>query len=105
VRYNGSNTDLTSAKGQYCAAYNASTGAKSLDYSCNPNFNVYQVGLVTRWTPVKNLTFSAEVQYMRLDQNFTGTSVLGPSAPTPATTYEYKDQDTVSFNVRAQCNF
>jgi hypothetical protein len=106
VRYNGSNTDLTSAKGQYCAVYNASNaGAKSADYSCNPDFNVYQIGVVTRWTPVKNLTFSAEVQYFRLDQKFTGTSVLGPSAPKPAATYEYKDQDTVSFNVRAQRNF
>ena len=28
---------------------------------CNPDFNVWQLGVVTRWTPVKNLTFSAEV--------------------------------------------
>ena len=77
VRYNGSNTDLTSAKGQYCATYIASTGgaaAKSADFTCNPDFNVYQIGVVTRWTPVKNLTFSAEVQYFRLDQKFTGTA-------------------------------
>jgi len=105
VRYNGSNTDLTSAKGQYCASYNASTGAKSADYSCNPDFNVYQIGVVTRWTPVKNLTFSAEVQYFRLDQKYTGAAVLGPAAPKPATVYEYKDQDTVSLNIRAQRNF
>lgn len=105
VRYNGSNTDLTSAKGQYCATYNASTGAKSVDYTCNPDYNVYQIGVVTRWTPVKNLTFSAEVQYFRLDQRFTGTNVLAAAAPKPTTVYEYKDQDTVSFNVRAQRNF
>jgi hypothetical protein len=54
------------------------------------------VGAVTRWTPVKNLTFSAEVLYFRLDQKFTGTAVLTPSAPKPATVYEYKNQDTVS---------
>jgi hypothetical protein len=106
VRYNGTVGDVTTAKGQYCAVYNASNaGAKSADYSCNPDFNVYQIGVVTRWTPVKNLTFSAEVQYMRLDQKFTGTSVLAPPAPKPATVYEYKDQNTVSFNVRAQRNF
>jgi len=77
----------------------------SADYSCNPDFNVYQIGVVTRWTPVKNLTFSAEVQYFRLDQNFTGTAVLSPTAPKPTTVYEYKDQDTVALNVRVQRNF
>jgi hypothetical protein len=106
VRYNGTVGDVTTAKGQYCAVYNASNpSAKSADYSCNPDFNVYQIGVVTRWTPVKNLTFSAEVQYMRLDQKFTGTSVLAAPAPKPATVYEYKDQNTLSLNIRAQRNF
>jgi hypothetical protein len=106
VRYNGSATDITSAKGQYCAAYVVSNpGAKSADFSCNPDYNVFMVGAVTRWTPVKNLTFSAEVLYFRLNQMFTGTSVLAVAAPKPTTVYEYKDQDTVSFNVRAQRNF
>jgi Porin subfamily len=106
VRYEGSAGDLTSAMGQYCAAYKLSNpGAKSADYSCNPDFNVYQLGLVTRWTPVKNFTFAGEVMWTRLDQNFTGTSVLAPSAPKPTTIYQYKDQDTVSFNLRVQRNF
>jgi hypothetical protein len=109
VRFNGSSTDPTTAKGAYCFAYavsNKLTAANtSADFSCNPNFNVYQIGAITRWTPVKNLTFSAEVMYTRLDQNFTGTAVLAPSAPKPTTVYEFKDQDTVSFNVRAQRNF
>jgi hypothetical protein len=60
---------------------------------------------VTRWTPVKNLSFSAEVMWFHLDQKFTGTSTLTNMAPKPNTTYEFKDQDTVSFNVRAQRNF
>jgi Porin subfamily len=106
VRYDGSVADLTSAKGAYCAAYAASNaGVKSADYSCNPDYNVSQLGIVTRWTPVKNLTFSAEAQWFHLDQKFTGTSALSASAPKPTTVYEYKDQDTVSFNVRAQRNF
>jgi hypothetical protein len=106
VRYKGSEFDVTTAKGQYCAAYRASNpGAKSADYSCNPDYNVFMLGAITRWTPVKNLTFSAEVLYMRLDQNFTGTSVLAVAAPKPTTVYEYKDQDTVSLNVRVQRNF
>ena len=52
--------------------------APSADYSCNPDFNVSQLGIVTRWTPVKNLTFSAEVQWFHLDQKFTGTAALTP---------------------------
>jgi Porin subfamily len=75
---------------------------------------VAQVGVVTRWTPVKNLTFSAEVQYFHLDQKMGGiggaaaTSVFagaGPGAPKPVASYEFRDQDTVSLNVRVQRNF
>ena len=104
VKYNGTVGDLTSAKGQYCAVYSAGK-VVSADYSCNPDYAVYQVGLVTRWSPVKNLTFSAEVLYARLDQNFTGAATLTPSAPKPTAVYEYKDQSTVSLNVRVQRNF
>jgi len=98
VRYDGT------AKLLFCAAYTAGK-VVSADYSCNPNFNTLQVGLLTRWTPVKNLTFSAEVQWFHLDQNFTGTAVLTPTAPKPTATYELKDQDTVFLQVRAQRNF
>ncbi|WP_426526904.1 porin [Bradyrhizobium sp. McL0615] len=104
VRYNGSSTDLTSAKGQWCANYNAGK-AVSLDYSCNPDYNIAQVGLTTRWTPVKNLTFSAEVGAFFLDQKFTGSAILTPTAPKPTAVYEFKDQSTVFLNVRAQRNF
>ena len=69
---------------------------KSADFTCNPDFNVSQLGVVTRWTPVKNLTFSAEVQWFHLDQKFTGAATLGPTAPKPAAVYEFKDQDAVS---------
>jgi porin-like protein len=112
VRYNGNALDLTSAKGQICSTYVASTGglaAKSADFSCNPDYNVAQIGLTTRWTPVKNLTFSAEVGAFFLDQKMQGTSVLtqpgGASSPKPTTVYEFKDQSTVFLNVRAQRNF
>jgi len=107
VRYNGSATDLTSAKGQYCAVY-VTGKTVSADFTCNPDFNVYMVGAVTRWTPVKNLTFSAEVLYMKLDQKYTGavTTTGGPGAPQPGgVAYELKNQDTVSLNVRVQRNF
>ncbi|WP_454616430.1 porin [Bradyrhizobium cenepequi] len=92
------------AKAFICANY---TGTKvvTADYSCNPDFAVSQLGAVTRWTPVKNLTFSAEVMWLHLDQKFTGAAVLGVPAPKPATLYEYKDQDTYSLNLRVQRNF
>jgi hypothetical protein len=43
--------------------------------------------------------------WFHLDQKFTGAAVLTPVAPKPTTTYEFKDQDTVSLNVRVQRNF
>jgi hypothetical protein len=100
VRYDGT------AKANICAVY---TGARvtspSSDYSCNPDFNVSQLGVVTRWTPVKNLTFSGEVMWFHLDQKFTGSAILTPTAPKPQAVYEFKDQDAVSLNVRVQRNF
>ncbi len=69
VRYDGT------AKANICTIYtNFRAAAPSADYSCNPDFNVAQLGVVTRWTPVKNLTFSAEVAWFHLDQKFTGSA-------------------------------
>jgi hypothetical protein len=99
VRYDGT------AKAFMCANYTTPGKAVSADYVCNPDFNVSQVGVVTRWTPVKNLTFSAEFQWFHLDQKFQGTAVLGASAPKPTATYEFKDQDTFHLQLRAQRNF
>ena len=100
-----SNYAYGSAKAALCANYTTPAKAVSADYSCNPDFNIGQIGFITRWTPVKNLTFSAEVFYTHLDQMFTGSAVLGPSAPKPTARYEFADQDTVSLNIRAQRNF
>jgi Porin subfamily len=93
------------AKLYICAVY-VPGKAVSADFRCNPDFNVAQLGAVTRWTPVKNLTFSAEVMWFHLDQDFAGTAALTPTAPKPALArYEFKDQDAFSLNVRAQRNF
>ena len=40
--------------------------------------DVGQIGAVTRWTPVKNLTFSAEALYFMLHQNIQGSAVFTP---------------------------
>jgi hypothetical protein len=42
---------------------------------------------------------------VHLDQNFSGTAVLTPSAPKPTASYEFKDQNTLLLQVRAQRNF
>ncbi|MFB9269353.1 porin, partial [Bradyrhizobium erythrophlei] len=74
--------------------------------TCNPDYNIAQVGLITRWTPVKNLTFSGDVTWMHLDQKYAGT-VVAPSAAIgkPAALYELKNQDTVTLLLRAQRNW
>jgi hypothetical protein len=117
VRYDGGANDnllgagTTSAKGAYCAAFAASHSGQALagnatgNYTCNPDFNVSQLGVVTRWTPVKNLTFSGEVQWFHLDQKMSGSSVFSAASPKPNALYEFKDQNTVLLQLRAQRNF
>jgi hypothetical protein len=76
--------------------------------SCNPNFNVAQLGGIIRWTPVKGLTFSVDTIWTHLDQKFDGTVLLRSpqvAIAKPAATYQLRDQDTVSMLVRAQRNF
>ena len=100
----GAAGDLT-AKGQYCAVFALTHPGQGRSYTCDPNFNVSQLGLITRWTPIKDVAFSAEVMWFHLDQKYAGTSTFGAGAPKPTAVYEFKDQDTVSFNVRVQRNF
>jgi Porin subfamily len=75
--------------------------------NCDPNFNIGQIGVITRWTPVKNLTFSADFTYSNLDQKFGGVIALPVAATVakPAATYEFKDQNTYSLLLRAQRNW
>jgi Porin subfamily len=117
VRYDGGTNDnltlvgLTSAKGAYCAAFAATHPGQALvgnaigSYTCNPDFNVSQLGIVTRWTPIANLAFSAEVQWFHLDQKMSGSSVFAAPAPNPTTLYEFRGQDTVLLELRIQRNF
>ncbi|MGT2435631.1 porin [Bradyrhizobium betae] len=74
---------------------------------CNPDFAIGQIGLITRWTPVKNLTFSADLNWTHLDQKYAGTAVLSPAANTakPTAVYELKDQDSITLLLRAQRNW
>jgi hypothetical protein len=74
---------------------------------CDPGFTLSEIGLVTRWTPVKNLTFSAEVLYAFLHTNMSGTITGTPSSAfvLPTTTYTFGDNGTASVNLRVQRNF
>jgi hypothetical protein len=73
---------------------------------CNPDYNIGQLGFITRWTPVKNLTFSGDVVWTHLDQKMSGTvAAASATAGKPTAVYELKDQDTVTLLLRAQRNF
>jgi hypothetical protein len=93
------------AQAEYCAAYGATVAGRGVSYTCNPNYSISELGFITRWTPVKNLTFSAETIWTHFNTGFTGSATFSPGAPLPVATYSFKSQDTVSFNVRAQRNF
>jgi hypothetical protein len=101
----------STAAANYCAAITAPgnlPGATlGTTWTCNPNYTISMLGLVTRWTPVKNLTFSAEAIWTHLTTGFTGfaTFNLGSAGPGTTQAYSFAAQDTASFNVRVQRNF
>ncbi|WP_346295098.1 porin [Rhodopseudomonas sp. P1] len=101
-----SSVDFGSTGGAlYTAGLRAQAGAGNT-IAGNPNFNIAQIGTRTSWTPVKNLTFSGEVMWTRLDQNYSGfTGSVSPGGTKPITVYQFKDQDTVVGAVRVQRTF
>ena len=104
IRYNGTAQTLICGVGGVGGSFRATYGAGVT--GCNPNYNIGQVGLVTRWTPVKNLAFIADLTYQHLDQNMTGTATFGSAGiGKPTAVYELKDQNAVSLLLRAQRNW
>jgi hypothetical protein len=100
LSYNGA------GKALFCAGMGTAVGGLGTSYTCDPDFKIAQFGVVTRWTPVTNLTFSGEVMYTQLYQNMSGTTAaVSPGGATPVAVYQFKDQGTVSVGVRAQRNF
>ena len=96
----GSTSSVGSAASIFCASFVASNAGVT---SCNPNYSVSQIGTVTRWTPVKNLTFSAEYVYSHLAQNNTG--VITANGPYGSGSYVLGNQDTHQVLFRAQRNW
>jgi hypothetical protein len=73
------------------------------------DLNVYQIGTRTAWTPVKDLTFSAEFSYSRIDQNLNGTytsnAAIGMRPGGAAGAYTLQDQNVYSGAVQALRSF
>ena len=74
---------------------------------CTPDFNIGQVGIVTRWIPVKSLVFLADFNWSRLDQKYAGVwnAAQNNGGAKPAAVYALKDQDSFTLLLRAQRNW
>ena len=90
------------AAATFCASL-AATAAYAGVTHCDPNYQVAQAGIITRWTPVKNLTFSADFTYQHLAQNMAGTITTSGSYGTGA--YVITNQNTYELLLRAQRNW
>lgn len=103
VRYN------STAKGYICGAFAPTLALSTGVAGCNPDFNYGVVGVVTRWSPVKNLTFTADLAYTMLDQKYAGGSTVTlpvqAGIAKPGAVYELKDQNALTLLLRAQRNW
>jgi hypothetical protein len=109
IRYNDTAKSLICGIGGVGGSFRVTTGLTGIGGAaavCNPDYNIAQLGVITRWTPVKNLTFSADLTYTHLDQMMTGV-VNAPQAASgkPTGVYELRDQDTLLLLLRAQRNW
>ncbi len=97
----------STAKTLWCGNYALAATSVAGITNCDPGFTLSQVGVTTRWTPVKNLTFSSEVMYAYLDTNMKGsvTGTVTSAYPLTTGTYQFKNMGTVEVEFRAQRNF
>jgi hypothetical protein len=108
--YGGTNPDGTALVGMAVPSGHPATPVAGTGYTCDPGFTMSQIGLTTRWTPVKNLTFSSEVLYSYLKTNMTGIATGTTTSSFPvvggsAATWQYGNVGTASVNLRVQRNF
>jgi hypothetical protein len=81
--------------------------------TCNPDYQIAQLGFTTGWTPVRNLTFSGDVTWSHIDQKFAGVTqavggtFLGANAGfgKPNLPYQLRNNDNVVVQLRAQRNW
>jgi hypothetical protein len=97
------------AKGMICTAFFNTFAGAAATATCNPDFNFGVIGVNTVWSPVKNLAFTADLSWSRLDQKYSGTvtgaNTAVATAAKPVAVYELKDQNSLSLLLRAQRNF
>lgn len=72
-------------------------------------FSTAQIGTRTAWTPVKDLTLSAEVMYSRMSQRLTGTFTSAAAGLVPGygagATFELKNQNAFNGSVQILRSF
>lgn len=94
------------AKSYICGALVTQLALSSAAGGCNPDFNYATIGTYTSWTPIKNLTFVAELNYTMLDQKYAGGSTVTlpqqAGIAKPAGVYELKDQNSLTLMLYAQ---
>jgi len=96
------------AGGRLGSSSTTSTGATAGSLAGTTNnfdFAVAQIGTRTAWTPVTNLTLSAEFTYSRLDQNLDGTYTGSVSGKPANTAYTLKDQNLYNGSVQILRSF
>jgi len=73
---------------------------------CNPDYEIFQAGLITRWTPVKGLTFSGDVTWQGIRQHHEGLlEFSSASNGKPLGFYELRSEQNVLLLLRAQRNW
>jgi hypothetical protein len=83
----------------------AATRAGTLAATGNFDLGLAQIGTRTAWTPVRNLTLSAQFTYSRLDQNLNGTYTGTASGKAPGATYVLRDQNLYNGSVQILRSF
>ncbi len=97
VMYNGT------AKALVCDIGFAGQGGLT---TCNPDYSIGQLGFITRWTPVKNLTFSGDLTWSHIGTKMAGLLAGGDAGlAKPAAFYEMKSENNVLLLLRAQRNW
>lgn len=99
----------STAKGYICGAFVANLALSSGVAGCNPDFNYAIVGTKTSWTPIKGMTFVAQLAYSTINQKFaSGSTVMLPAQTgigKPAGLYQLRNQDSFALELVAQRNF
>ncbi|CAN5366132.1 porin [soil metagenome] len=81
------------------------SGITGLNATGSMKFSTYQVGTKTAWQPVKDLTFSADFLYTRLDQNLTGTLTTTSVSGSPSRAFALGDQNVYQLQLQALRSF